>query len=172
MTEVWESGGFNEPEDDFEFGLERVLDGIEPSSTSGSRRTPEPLEIGVNVAQVARQLPRDLRTHRPDTDRPLFRKARLGSRDRDRRNGLTAIVEDGRSDAPHTVLVLDIVYREALPGASFQLRNQPVPSYYRALGPALEDEVPHESTLVLRRQGGDVRLTEGRGVEACEVADP
>ena len=29
MTEVWESGGFNEPEDDFEFGLERVLDGIE-----------------------------------------------------------------------------------------------------------------------------------------------
>ena len=29
ITEVWESGGFNEPEDDFEFGLTRVLDGIE-----------------------------------------------------------------------------------------------------------------------------------------------
>jgi hypothetical protein len=29
MTAVWESGGFEEPEDDFEFGLTRVLDGIE-----------------------------------------------------------------------------------------------------------------------------------------------
>ena len=29
MTAVWESGGFEEPEDDFEFGLERVLDGVE-----------------------------------------------------------------------------------------------------------------------------------------------
>jgi hypothetical protein len=29
MTAVWESGGFEEPEDDFEFGLARVLDGIE-----------------------------------------------------------------------------------------------------------------------------------------------
>jgi AcrR family transcriptional regulator len=29
MTEVWESGGFEKPENDFEFGLERVLDGIE-----------------------------------------------------------------------------------------------------------------------------------------------
>ncbi|MPZ91263.1 MAG: hypothetical protein GEU68_06490 [Actinobacteria bacterium] len=29
MTAVWESGGFQEPEDDFEFGLQRVLDGIE-----------------------------------------------------------------------------------------------------------------------------------------------
>jgi hypothetical protein len=29
MTAIWESGGFNEPEDDFEFGLTRVLDGIE-----------------------------------------------------------------------------------------------------------------------------------------------
>jgi AcrR family transcriptional regulator len=29
MTAVWESGGFAEPEDDFEFGLHRVLDGVE-----------------------------------------------------------------------------------------------------------------------------------------------
>jgi len=29
MTAVWESGGFEEPENDFEFGLLRVLDGIE-----------------------------------------------------------------------------------------------------------------------------------------------
>ena len=29
MTAIWESGGFEEPEDDFEFGLTRVLDGIE-----------------------------------------------------------------------------------------------------------------------------------------------
>ncbi len=29
MTAVWEAGGFDKPEDDFEFGLTRVLDGIE-----------------------------------------------------------------------------------------------------------------------------------------------
>ena len=29
MTAVWEAGGFEEPEDDFEFGLQRVLDGVE-----------------------------------------------------------------------------------------------------------------------------------------------
>jgi AcrR family transcriptional regulator len=29
MTQVYESGGFDEPEDDFLFGLQRVLDGIE-----------------------------------------------------------------------------------------------------------------------------------------------
>jgi AcrR family transcriptional regulator len=29
ITAIWETGGFQEPEDDFEFGLQRVLDGIE-----------------------------------------------------------------------------------------------------------------------------------------------
>ncbi len=29
LTSVWEAGGFDEPEDNFEFGLQRVLDGIE-----------------------------------------------------------------------------------------------------------------------------------------------
>jgi hypothetical protein len=29
LGQVWESGGFDEPEDDFAFGLARVLDGVE-----------------------------------------------------------------------------------------------------------------------------------------------
>ncbi|CAN5501554.1 hypothetical protein BH20ACT23_BH20ACT23_03300 [soil metagenome] len=37
MTAIWESGGFNEPEDDFEFGLQRVLDGIETLINEGQR---------------------------------------------------------------------------------------------------------------------------------------
>jgi AcrR family transcriptional regulator len=29
LTQIWESGGYENPEDEFEFGLQRVLDGIE-----------------------------------------------------------------------------------------------------------------------------------------------
>ena len=44
MTAVWESGGFQDPEDDFEFGLTRVLDGVEVLVTArrqAGRKEPE-----------------------------------------------------------------------------------------------------------------------------------
>ncbi|GAA3028106.1 TetR/AcrR family transcriptional regulator [Streptosporangium longisporum] len=47
LTAVWEAGGYDEPEDPFEFGLRRVLDGVEALIRQRDERRDESLSCAV-----------------------------------------------------------------------------------------------------------------------------